>query len=163
MQVPEYVIDASSIIYGWDNYPIAQFPGLWEWLATQIAEQYLIIASVAFDEVADNSPECAVWLNGAGIFKIIPQNAILQDARRMMRLLGIMNDDFHPKGVGENDLIIIASAKSCGRPLISDESRQKVPDLPKKRKIPAVCTMPEVTVQCINFLEYIKKSGMVFR
>jgi len=161
--VSDYVIDASSIIYGWDNYPIVQFPGLWDWIARQIEAENLIIPSVALEEVIENSPECGKWLNDQDIAKIVAQNAILQDAMRMKHLLGIANDDYHPKGVGENDLIIIACAKFCGRPLISDESRQKLPDLAKKRKIPAVCAMPEVTVRCINFLDYLKQSEVIFR
>lgn len=27
--------DASSIIHGWDNYPIEQFPGLWAWMGDE--------------------------------------------------------------------------------------------------------------------------------
>ncbi len=45
------VFDASSMIYAWDNYPMRQFPGLWEWMATQIGEKKLMMPSVAFDEV----------------------------------------------------------------------------------------------------------------
>jgi hypothetical protein len=40
------------MIYAWDNYPVRQFPGLWEWMATQIEERKLVMPSVAFEEVA---------------------------------------------------------------------------------------------------------------
>ena len=56
------VFDASSMIYAWDNYPIRQFPGLWEWMATQIEEKRLVMPSVAFEEVANKTPDCGEWL-----------------------------------------------------------------------------------------------------
>lgn len=40
------VFDASSMLYAWDNYPVRQFPGLWNWLATQIEENAFVIPSV---------------------------------------------------------------------------------------------------------------------
>ena len=91
-------------------------------------------------------------------------NAILQDAKRIKGLLGIVDDNYHSKGVGENDILIIATARLHEAELVSDERRQ--PSLPKissNRKIPAVCAMPKVSVSCINFIEYIKASGAVFR
>lgn len=90
-------------------------------------------------------------------------NAILQDAMRIKGLLGIIGDKYHPKGMDENDLLIIATANVRDAELVSDESKQKLPDLPAKRKIPTVCSMEEVNVPCINFIEYIKESGAVFR
>ncbi|MGA7750011.1 MAG: DUF4411 family protein, partial [Gallionella sp.] len=56
------VFDASSMIYAWDNYPIGQFPGLWEWMATQIEAKQLVMPSVAFEEVGHKAPECGAWL-----------------------------------------------------------------------------------------------------
>jgi predicted nucleic acid-binding protein len=155
--------DASSMIYAWDNYPILQFPGLWEWMAAQIEEKNLVIPSVAFDEVANKSPECATWLETFDIPKMEITNTIAQDAMRIKRLLGIDGDNYHPKGVGENDLFIIATARDHGAELVSNEGRQKSPDLRSKLKIPAVCSMKEVSVPCIDFLEFIKRSDRVFR
>lgn len=51
------VFDASSMIYAWDNYPVRQFPGLWQWIASQIKVEALVMPSVAFDEVAHKTPE----------------------------------------------------------------------------------------------------------
>ena len=50
------VFDASSMIYAWDNYPIRQFPGLWDWMKTRIMKKTLVMPRVAFDEVADKMP-----------------------------------------------------------------------------------------------------------
>ncbi|MCB4752516.1 MAG: DUF4411 family protein [Sulfurovum sp.] len=52
-------IDASSIIYAWDNYPIEQFPGLWEWLCGEVGDGNLCISCVAFDEVKNKNEKCS--------------------------------------------------------------------------------------------------------
>jgi len=157
------VFDASSIIYAWDNYPIRQFPGLWDWLGEQIAEKKLAMPRVAFDEVAHKTPECAVWLKD-DIELVEIDNSVLNQAMAIKSLVGIIDDNYHPKGVGENDLLIIATACVYGAELISDEERQTtLPKEPTKKKIPAVCSMKEVTVPCINFLDFIKRSNAIFR
>ena len=157
------VFDASSMIYAWDNYPLQQFPGLWKWMATQVEGGHLAMPSVALEEVGHKAPECAEWLRNSKLQKIDVNNAIIQEAMRIKALLGIVGDGYHAKGVDENDLMIIATALVCREELVSDESKQKMPDLPPKKKIPAVCVMPEVNVTCISFLEYIKRSEAVFQ
>ena len=157
------VFDASSMIYAWDNYPLQQFPGLWKWMADQIEQAELTMPAVARDEVEHKSPDCADWLKGCELEVLEITNAILQDAMHIKSLLGIADDKYHPKGVDENDLLIIATAAAFNVDLVSDESKQKLPDLAAKRKIPAVCAMDEVGVKCISFIEYIKMSGAVFR
>lgn len=158
------VLDASSIIYAWDNYPLAQFPGVWRWLEEQIQNQSLAISTVALEEVAGKTPECSEWLEAREIRELPPSNAILQEASRIKHQLGIVNDKYHPKGVSENDLIIIATAKLNGASLISDERRQNnLPKISGQMKIPAVCGLPGVDVKCINFVDYLKQSNEVFR
>lgn len=157
------IIDASSMIYGWDNYPIEQFPRVWEWTETQIKERELQIPGVAFEEVFHKLPECCAWLKERACEIIAETNAILTAALQIKNLLGIHNDDYHVKGVDENDLLVIATAKVAGASLLSDEKRQlKLPDIRKKMKIPAVCALPEVNVVCKSFLEYLKGSRAVF-
>ncbi len=158
------VFDASSVIYAWDNYPVHQFPGLWKWIAAQIEEKKLVMPSVAFEEVASKTPDCGEWLEKNDLKKLEISNSIVQDAKRIKGLLGIADDNYHPKGVGENDILIIATARAYKAELISDEERQRIlPKEPSKRKIPAVCDMKEVAVPCINFIEYIKRSDEIFR
>ena len=159
------VIDASSMIYAWDNYPVEQFPGLWEWMASEVEAGNLVIPSVAFDEVSHKVSECCDWLKDNGIKKIKVTNAILQDAMRVKVLIGVVDDGYHSKGVDENDLLIITTARAMHCELISEEARQ--PTLsrnePTKRKIPAVCAMDGIDVTCINFIEYLKSSQAIFR
>lgn len=157
------VFDASSMIHAWDNYPIRQFPGLWDWMKIRIMKKALVMPSVAFDEVADKMPECAKWLKDNELVQLEINNTIIQDAMRIKGLLGIA-DDIYGAGVGENDLFIIAAARAYDAQLVSNEERQTI--LPKKLakyKIPAVCSMKRVSVDCINFIEYIKSSNMIFR
>jgi predicted nucleic acid-binding protein len=105
------VFDASSMIYAWDNYPVQQFPGLWKWMAGQIGAGELAMPSVALEEVAHKAPECAEWLKACDIEVLEINNAILQDAMRIKNLLGIVGDKYGG-GVGENDLLIIATASA---------------------------------------------------
>lgn len=158
------VLDASSIIHAWDNYPINQFPGLWEWIAGQIEERELTISEVAFDEVNAKEPECADWLKECEIEKIRIDNDILDEAMQIKDLLGIEGDQYHANGVGENDILIIAAASVLGVGLISDERQQpQVLQNLSKSKIPKVCQMEGVGVHCSSFIDLIKRSEAVFR
>ena len=155
--------DASSMIYAWDNYPEKQFPGLWEWIEVRIQAKDICMSIVAFDEVKLKAPDCANWLTQRGVEQHDITNDIVQDANRIKSLLGIVGDNYHPKGVDENDLLIIATARANGVQLISEEHQPLEPNEPRKRKIPAVCRMNGVAHPCTNFIEYIKAVGAVFR
>jgi predicted nucleic acid-binding protein len=156
------VLDASSALYAWDNYPIHQFPPLWSWLALQVATGKLTTAAVAYSEIDHKSHDCALWLKAQKITVHPVTQAVLLDALRMKQLLGIQGE-LYGSGVGENDLFIVAIARAQGADLLTDEARQ--PSLPldrRKYKIPAVCALPEVQVRTWSFVEYIKRSQVVF-
>ena len=159
------MFDASSMIHAWDNYPAGQFPGLWKWMASQIEAKQLVMPNVAFKEVQDKTPDCGKWLRDNNLKQLAnDSNVILQDAKRIQELLEIINDQYHPKGVNENDILIIATARFHKVELVSDEARQEsLPKVRSKSKIPAVCKMIDPIVHCINFIEYIKRSEKVFR
>lgn len=157
------VLDASAIIYAWDNYPPAQFPGLWGWLAGELKTHELAMPVVALEEVGHKLPECAQWLKNAEALKLPMSEAVVMTAMAIKQAIGVLNDQYHPKGVDENDLFIIAAAKVHGAELITNEARQFGAQAEaRKYKIPAVCDMPAVGVSSLNFLEYIQKSQQVF-
>jgi len=156
-------LDTSSIIYAWDNYPIDNFPPLWRWLGEQISNGAFVMSEVAFQEVENKMPECAKWLSDQGITKIKVSNEILEEAMRIKGLLGISEDNYQSKGVGESDLIIIAAASVTGSELVTNEARQTtLPSIPANMKIPAVCDSPDVRVPWMDFLALIKRSNRKF-
>jgi hypothetical protein len=157
-----HMFDASSTIYGWDNYPLAQFPGLWDWLGSQIDSDLVTLSETAHREVYLKTPDCGQWLKDNGLTIVANTPATLQEAPQIKSLLNIVGDDYGG-GVGENDLLIIASAKIEGATLVSDEKKQQIlPADHKKFKIPAVCAYLNSAVPCENFLEYIVSSGQSF-
>ena len=156
------VFDASSIVYAWDNYPVEQFPGMWRWMAVQMADQSIVMASIALAEVGHVAPECAHWLEENRLVTLPVTNTILQDALRIKNLLGVIGDKYGT-GVDENDLMIIATARSAPARLISDEAAQPgKPKIMANYKIPAVCAMADIKVECANFLEFLKQSKVIF-
>ena len=153
-----YSFDASSMIHAWDNYPPANphFESLWEWIAKDISDRQFSISKKALEEVSHKIPECGKWLKDNHIETIALTPSVLLKAQEIKSLLGIVEERY-TKGVGENDLLIIAMAKETNTILISEENRQnKLPSLKSNYKIPAVCNMQEVQVECIHFLELLK-------
>ena len=121
-----------------------------------------MIPKVAFEEVAGKIPECAQWLKEQDIQKIKVTDDIIQEAMRIKDLLKISGDNYRA-GVGENDLLIIATASAHGFELITNEKLQtSLPSNLANRKIPAVCKMDDVNVSCMDFLGIIKQSNEVF-
>lgn len=157
-----HVFDASSIVHAWDNYPAAQFPGLWNWLAAELHADNISLPTVAYTEVEHVAPDCARWLTENGLTPLELTEPMLQDALTFKNLIGVIGERYG-HGVDENDLLIIACALHHGAPLVSNEARQlALPKLKYNCKIPAVCGMEDVGVQCIGFLDFMKESGAVF-
>lgn len=156
------MFDASSIIHAWDNYPHDKFPPLWEWMETQIRSSEFTLSQTAYEEVDFKFPDCGKWLKKAGIKREQLSNDILQEAQAIKSLLGITDDNYHAKGVGENDLLIIATAKVNGCPLVTEEKQFNLPKILAKYKIPAVCELDGVNVKSVQFIDLIKASDEVF-
>jgi Domain of unknown function (DUF4411) len=156
------VIDASSMIWVWENYPAGQMVGFWTWFGGEVTAGHIVIPAVALVEVNHKVPDCGAWLIANECTVAQVTNQIVQLANTIKALLAIANDNYGKRGVDENDLFVIATAQAMGIPLISDEGKQQLPPQNiKNRKIPAVCDLPQVDVECVKFVDYFKASGQV--
>ena len=153
-----YSFDASSMIHAWDNYPIENehFESLWDWIAERIEHHEFVISEVALKEVGDKIPECGKWLKDHNIEVHERTASILLQTQSIKTLLEIEEENYHSKGVGENDLLIIATAKEQNMTLVSEEHQNNIPPTKSKYKIPTVCNLPAVNVPCVNFIDLIK-------
>jgi hypothetical protein len=157
------IVDASSIIYGWDNYPLNKFPKMWEWISSEIKSGVLSILAIALTEVENVCLECSLWLKNQSIITFPVTNDVLLEALRISHLHGIKDGLYHAKGFDENDAIIMTTAAKLDAVLISNEDKQINPPREiKKTKIPRACSHQSVSIQCINFLDYIKSTNVVF-
>ena len=157
------VFDASSIIHAWDEYPIQQFPRLWEWLAEQVEKQEIIFSILAWGETVHKYPDCAKYLTPYQPVLVTPDDSILTKMKGIQHSLGIFDGKYHEKGVDESDISSIAIAWVKGLSVVTNESLQgNLPANIKKYKIPAVCDMRPVRVKHCSFREYFVQSGQVF-
>lgn len=153
-----YSFDASSMIHAWDTYPIENehFDSFWNWFSEKVEGKEFTASKVALDEVTLKIPECGRWLRDNHIESHPLTTAALVDAQRIKGLLDIEEENYGT-GVGENDLLIIAIARELNLVLVTEERRQNTLPLVKANyKIPAVCSLPAVNVECKYFIELIK-------
>ena len=143
--------DASSIIHAWDHYPLAQFPRVWVWLGEEFGAGQFVMSEVADDETKKRAPGCHTWLHHHSL-RILPvTQAILDRALQIKAMLGIVSDRDYRGGVGENDLLIIATSVNARIELISNEGRQNaLPSNLANCKIPAVCNMAPVNSRALT-------------
>ncbi len=122
-----YSFDASSMIHAWDNYPPENkhFDSLWDWFSNNVQNKEFVISKKAFEEVSHKIPECGEWLKNKDIkiLNLTPTSLLI--AKNIKESLGIIEEQY-TKGVGENDLFIIAIAQEIESTLVSEEGRQSV-------------------------------------
>jgi hypothetical protein len=163
-----YSFDSSAIIDLWVNYPIQNphFKPIWGWFYTQVKNEKFVISETAlkevkahilYDKLEKNNPESKKFIDILDDFII--QGNSRESLRFVMKVKKLLNieEENYGKGVGENDLYIIANAKIYNTILVNNENIQFNP-LPIKKfnyKIPAVCGMTEIGVKSINLVDLL--------
>ena len=163
-----YHFDASALIDLWENYPIHRpmFTDVWQWFYNQISSETFQISEVALKEVTaygkknlpgKDTPNSKFLIQALKKIKINNHaSEDLEKAENIESLLGVKGEDYHPNGVGANDVLIIAIASRKKATLIANEARQDtLPQNKRKFKIPAVCRLESIGVACISLKELL--------
>lgn len=162
-----YILDASTLIDIWLRFPkdLKVFNLLWEQIEELVSSGNLVVTRRNFEEVKHKSEEAYEYFKALGIEILTPTQSILEIAVNIQSGLGLTDADIKNslrEGVDEGDILCIATAKSLGVTLVTEEKRQPVyqgnkgPSL-AKYKIPKVCEMELVGVESINFLELLER------
>ncbi|AXQ23352.1 DUF4411 family protein [Acinetobacter wuhouensis] len=160
-----YILDASTLIDIWQRFPrdLKVFQQLWEQIEELVELEIIVVTRRNFEEVKSKSEEIHNHFKGLGIVILTPTQEILELAVNIQMELGITDAEIKNnlrKGVDEGDLFCVATAKIRQAILVTEESKQPVNSgnkgaLPTNYKIPRVCALSSVNVECINFLELL--------
>ena len=152
-----YCVDTSSILHAWANYPEEQFPSVWRWMEKQIKAGNFLIPEIVKNEATDVRD----WFVGKRLPTVAISDEIYKTAQSIEGGLGIQNGNYSPKGVNENDVIIIATAMVKGWAIVTEEGeQQQLPPKGKHYKMPAACHKNNIQVG--NFLARLIESGEIF-
>ena len=157
----QFCVDANIFITAWhSSYPIKIFRSLWPKLAESKGE--IVIIKPIFDEIdpissADNKLTLVkkkekyplrMWLVENQFLEIPVGNNIDPVSLDLEKEYEISDIS---KGAGQNDITLIAYAKTMNKTVVTFEEEQ--PQTPNKKcnyKIPLICS--EQNVKCIDFV-----------
>lgn len=118
------LIDASSAIHAWTNYPIDKFSEVWKWIKKEIHDQNIQSINEIIGETEKKDDGLHRWLLENNIYCIPASNAILQFALRINQFFEINDGDSVSSGVGKNDVLLISAAKLSRLEIITNEAVQ---------------------------------------
>lgn len=167
----QHVVDSSSILDGWVNYPHDRFPPFWDWVKKELSQKSLIFPQATLDEVKNKFPECGDFLQNNNATILPVDNDVFIVANKIKEQLGIKDDQYSRKnGVCENDLLIISQAvllrkNSKNVTLLTNEAHQgQLPPDPKHYKIPAVCAnITNPRIKTMTWLGYLNTSSQIYK
>ncbi len=164
-----YCVDANIFITSWNTaYPIQVFPSLWQQISKHRSN--IILIKPVFDEIDPISPSdqrlaknerqdkypLRVWMENNQFAATLITDATNSISLNLEKDYETNNN---PKGANQNDITLIAYAKSEDKIVVTFEEKQ--PQLPGKKcnyKIPLICD--EQQVECISFVEMLSRLGI---
>jgi hypothetical protein len=148
-------IQAKNLHYGFDICP-----AFWDWLEKEHQnEQRVASVEKVLEELRDRTDELTTWAEQQNGFFLPPDGDVLASLREV----GDWANDagYDQAAVNEfledADYYLIAHARATGLTVVTHE---KVENSKKRIKIPNACT--EVSVDCINAYEMLRREGAKF-
>ena len=167
--IGQYCVDANIFITSWyHSYPIDIFPSLWRQLA-QYQHDIILITPIygeigPISSVDKNLPQVVLkdkyplrtWLNNSQFYEAPIDDKVNQLSLDMEKKYQIKNPS---KGVGKNDMLLIAyAAEMCKTVVTFERIQNQRPAMKYNYQIPLVCQ--DENVPCINFINMITALGV---
>lgn len=152
-----YVFDTSGLLDGWSRqYPVDVFPDLWDSLSDLIEDGRGQSPEEVLAEAKKRDDGLHNWMKVRKAELIYPTDmGLMQEVKLILAEHKLITKP----GTGRNaaDPFVIALAAISGRAVVIGEQGGST----SKPKIPSVCAA--WGVECINFLEFIRREGWTFR
>ena len=138
----QYCVDTSSFLTAWKQSPPEIFPDFWKTLECFLSEKRFVLPEATYKEILRQDDDLSKIIKKHKKC-VYPFDSLIFEIQEEM--VGKYNTQINAKGVNENDLAIIATAKHLDLNLVTEESWQlprtiKKQDVPPSNfKIPRVC------------------------
>ncbi|CAN5237908.1 DUF4411 family protein [soil metagenome] len=151
----KYSLDSDAAINAWRDYPIENFPKIWDWIEQMGKNGVAGMSEVVFQELEKGGDECFDWFKQRKEHFVYPNDEEVQ--RELERLVNSYNNFGIITGKNEGDPFVVALAivKDCT--VVTNESMSNNMNGPK---VPDVCRAEGI--QWIKFVDVIRREGVTF-
>jgi hypothetical protein len=150
----KYSLDSDAIINAWRDYPIENFPKIWDWVESLGTNEIGGMSEVVFKELERGGDECFEWFKKRRELFVHPSGQEVQ--AQVQRLVTTYNNFGLVTGKNEGDPFVIALAIVKNAIVVTNESPSNNMNGPK---IPDICRAEDITR--IKFVEVITREGEI--
>ncbi|NGP87552.1 DUF4411 family protein [Fodinibius halophilus] len=151
-----YSLDSDVLIQAWRDYPIENFPPVWEKLGELGANNTLGMSELILAELQRGGDELYDWAKTRETDLVIPTSDTINS--EVSYLVNTYNNFGIITGKNEADPFVVAVAKAHNCIVVTNERRSGDLNGPK---IPDVCLEEEIP--WIRFIDIIKRENIVFQ
>jgi hypothetical protein len=151
----KYSLDSDAAINAWRDYPIENFPKIWEWIEEMGKRQIIGMSEVVFQELEKGGDECFDW------FKQRKANFVYPNDEEVQKVLEHLVNRYNNFGIitGKNEgdpfVVALAVVKDCS--VVTNESMSNNMHGPK---VPDVCRAEGI--EWIKFVDVIRRERVTF-
>jgi len=163
-----YIIDTSSLIEMKERYPKKNFPTLWNKVEKLIQDERLITHIEVKKEIEKGDDELKEWIKKKNIKKMFikPDKNQIEKVQEILKKYPFLAKADKPEEPNADPWLIalaivkkekeirLVIGKRNNYIIVTEESSRKI------HRIPRVCK--EIGIECIKFIELVKREGWVF-
>jgi len=151
-----YSLDSDVLIQAWRDYPIDNFPPVWEKIEELGSNDTLGMSELILDELQRGGDDLYDWAKARESDLVVPTSNTVDE--EVTYLVNHYENFGIVTGKNEADPFVVAVAKAHGCSVVTNETRSGNLNGPK---IPDVCLEEEIP--WIRFVDIIKQENLVFQ